>query len=434
MDKPRVLIISHGHPDQTPGGGQHAAYDLFAELQGRRDVDALFLAHTSGPEHVDTPFGVQGITGAEILMTSRTDYFRFSQSDLNLACNDFRGLLDWFRPSVVHVHHYIHVGIELLRVIRNYSSQVPIVLTLHEYLAICNHNGQMIKTRDNELCRAASPRACNGCFPTITPEEFMLRELYIKSFFEVVDSFISPSKFLIDRYVAWGLPREKMVLLENGLPAGARAAARTAPAGGRRSRFGFFGQISPYKGLDVLLSAVMLLPLSERTTHDAISIDVHGGFAEAQPQSFHQNVEKQLIEVRDCVRAHGRYHRDQLAARMSGVDWVVVPSIWWENSPLVIQEAFAHGRPVICSNIGGMAEKVMNGVNGLHFRVGDARHLADRLLEAARTQGLWERLHAGIQPPPTIAETTERHLELYERIRESKCRSVASSTDDASLN
>ena len=56
---------------------------------------------------------------------------------------------------------------------------------------------------------------------------------------------------------------------------------------------------------------------------------------------------------------------------MAEIDWVVVPSIWWENSPLVIQEAFLHGRPVICSDIGGMAEKVEHEVNGLHFRVGD---------------------------------------------------------------
>ena len=51
---------------------------------------------------------------------------------------------------------------------------------------------------------------------------------------------------------------------------------------------------------------------------------------------------------------------------------MVVPSIWWETGPLVVLEAFQHGRPVICSDIGGMAEKVTDGVNGLHFRTRDA--------------------------------------------------------------
>ena len=65
----------------------------------------------------------------------------------------------------------------------------------------------------------------------------------------------------------------------------------------------------------------------------------------------------------------------------------MVPSIWWENSPLVIQEAFLHGRPVICSDIGGMAEKVDHDVNGLHFPVGDPDALARTIQRAAIDQG-----------------------------------------------
>ena len=78
----------------------------------------------------------------------------------------------------------------------------------------------------------------------------------------------------------------------------------------------------------------------------------------------------------------GKYAHDDLPRLMAEVDWVVVPSRWWENSPLVIQEAFLHQRPVICSDIGGMAEKVADGVDGLHFRAGDPRSLA-RVLERA---------------------------------------------------
>ena len=88
----------------------------------------------------------------------------------------------------------------------------------------------------------------------------------------------------------------------------------------------------------------------------------------------------------------GRYNYAELASLMSNVDWIVVPSIWWENSPLVIQEAFHFGRPVICSDIGGMAEKVDDGVNGLHFRAGDPTSLARTIKRAAEEPQLWERL------------------------------------------
>jgi glycosyltransferase involved in cell wall biosynthesis len=98
---------------------------------------------------------------------------------------------------------------------------------------------------------------------------------------------------------------------------------------------------------------------------------------------------------------------------MAGLDWVVVPSIWWENSPLVIQEAFVHRRPVICSNIGGMAEKVADGRNGLQFRVGDAASLSDKLALAVTKDGLLDDLRAGITPPPTIDESAESCLRVY---------------------
>ena len=83
---------------------------------------------------------------------------------------------------------------------------------------------------------------------------------------------------------------------------------------------------------------------------------------------------------------------------MANVDWVVVPSRWWENSPLVIQEAFMHKRPVICSRIGGMGEKVTHGVDGIHFIAGDPADLAEQIRVAASTPGLWEQLRDGISP------------------------------------
>jgi len=90
-----------------------------------------------------------------------------------------------------------------------------------------------------------------------------------------------------------------------------------------------------------------------------------------------------LEATRGRVNFVGEYRHEDLPALMEKVDWVVVPSIWWENSPLVIQEAFMYGRPVICSDIGGMAEKVRDGVDGLHFRAGDPESLAEAIGRAA---------------------------------------------------
>ena len=95
---------------------------------------------------------------------------------------------------------------------------------------------------------------------------------------------------------------------------------------------------------------------------------------------------------------------------MAAADWVVVPSIWFENAPLVILEAFRHRRPVICGGIGGMAELVTDGVDGLHAPVGDPAGLAAVLRRAAEEPGLWDRLVAGIRPPPDLDVAARRHL------------------------
>lgn len=414
----RVLVISHGHPDIAPGGGEHAAYSLFRELRDRAEVESLFLAPDmgTGQGRPGAPFALHSSDGLEMLFTTQTDQFRFSQRDSHLLCRDFRRLLESFRPTVVHLHHYTHVGVELLREIRNYSATVPLVLTLHEYLAICHNNGQMIKPETDELCRSSSPAKCHRCFPNISSENFFLRELYIKSFFRLVDVFIAPSQFLIDRYAQWGLPRDKLLYLENGQPKAASVPPRPLGANGLRGRFAFFGQISRYKGIHVLLEAMSMIPKKMRGGTDGITLDIHGGNLHYQTQQFRDQLAGELQQRRDFVRMHGRYDRADLPSLMRSLDWIVVPSIWWENSPLVIQEALGFGRPIICSDIGGMAEKVIDGKNGLHFRVGNPRHLADRLMEAATSQGLWDRLQSATRPGPSIHESTDRHLELYDRL------------------
>ena len=120
--------------------------------------------------------------------------------------------------------------------------------------------------------------------------------------------------------------------------------------------------------------------------------------------------------LRQCtgtVTFAGKYDPASLPARMRNVAWVVVPSTWWENSPLVIQEAFMHRRPVIASDIGGMAEKVRHGVDGLHFHVGDPADLARTMRRAAREGGLWSRLEGQIQPIFSIQEAVEELSDLY---------------------
>jgi glycosyltransferase involved in cell wall biosynthesis len=129
---------------------------------------------------------------------------------------------------------------------------------------------------------------------------------------------------------------------------------------------------------------------------------LHGANLEQQKVEFQRQFNDLIDATAANVTLMGRYSHDELPRLMANVDWVIVPSVWWENSPMVIQESFLHGRPVICSDIGGMAEKVSDGVNGLHFRAGNAANLAATIRRAVGTPGLWESLRDGTPDVPTI--------------------------------
>jgi len=402
--------MAHGHPAFSKAGAEIAAYQLYQALRDRQDCDAWLLARhdLAGLERPGSAFALRDGGGREILYRQDSDPFDFSAVRLRHLTNDLSALLSEVRPNVVHLHHYINLGIETVRVVRNVIPSARIILSLHEFLAICNRQGQMLKS-DGRLCGRAHPQDCHLCMPERGPADYFLRERYIKSFFALVDQFISPSTFLKQRYVEWGLAGDRITVLENGQPP-TRPAPLRLVNGSIDGVFGYFGKITPYKGVDILLRAFSSLPEKVRKR---CRLEIHGGGHNEFSPDFYRAIDRALKSTPEQVYYAGPYAPEELPQRMAGVDWVVVPSIWWENSPLVIQEAFVHRRPVICSNIGGMAEKVADGRNGLQFRVGDAASLADRLMLAVTQDGLLDELRAGITPPPTIDESAEACLRVY---------------------
>jgi glycosyltransferase involved in cell wall biosynthesis len=422
--KKRILILSHGHPDISRGGAEHTAYIMYREFLARPDWEPMFVAagHRAVNSHSGTLFSQHSRDGRELLFHTECDYFRIRQRNAFWRWNEFSTLLDGFRPDVVHFHHYTNLGVESLRLARNWSASVPIVLTLHEYLAICNQQGQMVTRGGHELCTEASPAACARCFPDIAPGDFLLRELYIQALFQSVDLFVSPSEFLKTRYVAWGLPERQIMVLENGQEPVDKLAPRTVREGELRGRFGFFGQINPFKGLPLLLEALDRIERTDRELAKNLSLVVHGAGLDQCEPAFAKRLRKQLGQAQGRVAVHGGYDRTDLPALFGGLDWVIVPSIWWENSPLVIQEAFKYGRPVIASNIGGMKEKVVPGVGGRLFNARNAADLAACLVRAAEDVEGYERLWAGLPVPPSVGDRVDAQVRLYAGLWEEKRR------------
>ncbi len=415
----KVLLLSVFHPDLVRGGAQQIAWELFEGLKQVPGVEAVLLASTdrSLPALYKTGAcitGFDGRTDEYLFLTNDLDPWWHKSSDARLV-EAYAAFLQQVRPDVVHFHHFMTFGIELLTLTRRVLPSSRIVFTFHEFLAICAADGHMIRRTDGSLCDHATPVRCHQCFPEVAPERFFLRTAYMKSHLSAVDVFTVPSRFMRDFYVRWGLPADRLVHVSNGQlpPDGAGAPM---PERKQRNRFGFFGQLVDAKGVWLLLQAIDLLRTEGFV---AFSVEINGDNLRYASDSRRAEIERFTAaeEARPfgerLVTFNGSYHRALIAERIARIDWCVVPSVWWENSPIVIPEAFLFGRPVIAADVGGQAELVTNERDGLLFRFADARSLADTLRRAASEPGLWQRLASGIAPTVTREAMVESCLALY---------------------
>ncbi|MBR0650225.1 glycosyltransferase family 4 protein [Roseomonas terrae] len=407
----RTLFLAHNHPALQAGGTEAFALGLFRALRDGHGTEGLFLAGTTGLLRERRPGTLlQAVGGAADEMLVSLDHFdRFflSQGDV-YGLSSLGPMIERLDPDVVHLHHPLLWGMEGIDWLRHLLPRATMVATLHDYFLLCPREGQML-TPDGRLCEGPSGDACRRCFPERLSSDFMLRELGLRGSFAAFDALISPSSFLRDRFVRAGWPAERMHLLRNAVPAAEPAPHRDAPDG-RRDRFAVFGNVNRFKGTLVALHASARLS-AEGVAH---GLAIHGGTA-WQNDAFLAEFDAALAAAPE-VRHQGAYAAGTFGARIAAADWVVVPSIWWENAPLVILEAFRHRRPVICGDIGGMAEAVRDGVDGLHAPVGDVAGLAAVMRRAAETPGLWDRLVAGIAPPPDLDAAAAAHLAFYRNL------------------
>lgn len=399
-----IVVISHAHPSVSKGGAEVSAYTLYTGLR-QLGVATAFVAMV--PEH--DADRVSFATPDEYIIEFRPDSYdhvlHCAGPDMFEAAQE---VLAPLAPSMLVFHHFLNLGINVVRQLVDHF-KCPSAMVLHEFLAICHHHGQMVTHPQKRLCSASSPTDCFTCFPQFSPEHFHCRKSLFQETFSRMYRLISPSHFLADRFVDWGIDKDRLTVIENGLigldhsrekiPEGGKTKIQpeTPPARKRVGRktsassldlessssgvpkvFGYFGQINPFKGLDLLLDALDLL---EARKVGNIRLRIHGNVVGVD-DAFRKRFDA-MVEQSDLLEYQGPYVNADVEKLMSACDYVVMASKWWENSPVVIQESFAAGRPLIVPDIGGMAEKVVDGEGGRHFKFGNAEDLARVLLEAA---------------------------------------------------
>lgn len=415
----KVLIVTLHHPELMRGGAQRIAYELFQGLQNEPGIEPVLLASTDSTYQALYKAGAC-ITGFDqrpnefLFLPAEYNGYWYWTSSVRLV-EAYCEFLTTVRPDIVHFHHFLTYGIDLLSLTRRILPNARLVFTFHEFLSICYANGHMVRLSDQSMCSQASSVRCHQCFPHLPPEHFSLRKMWFMRHLQDVDVFTCPSSFMIDRYVAWGLDARKIRHVPNGLPD--CTGGSTLPAfDGPKNRFGFFGQMVDIKGIQIILRAVGILREQGFTNFKvelngdnlrygtpALAKEIEDFFAEENERPFAQRI----------VHNNGSYPVDQLASRMARVDWCIVPSLWTEGFPLVLLEAGAFRRPVICSDVGAMAERVIDDVDGIHFTRGDPDALAAAILRASTETGLWERFSSAIPEPPSLAAMVAGFLDVY---------------------
>ena len=344
----------------------------------------------------------------------------------------FVEVLDRVKPDVVHVGHLNHLSTSLVREAALCS--IPIVYTLHDYWLMCPR-GQFMQIFPDDphdiwaACDGQANKKCaERCYARYfggAPDEresdiaywtnWVARRMrHTREVADLVDLFIAPARYLYDRYHdAFGLPAAKLVYLDYGF-ARERMSGRARTLG-EPFTFGYIGTHIPAKGIHDLICAFGRLRGDVRLRiwgRRGPDTDALRALAAALPAHLAERIEW-LPEYRNAEIVQVVFDR---------CDAIVVPSVWVENSPLVIHEAQQARVPVITADAGGMAEHVRHEVNGLLFEHRSARALAEqmqRLVDApALAAQLGDRgyLFHDSGDVPDIASHVRQVEMLYEQV------------------
>ncbi|MHA2403329.1 MAG: glycosyltransferase family 4 protein [Candidatus Kariarchaeaceae archaeon] len=349
-------------------------------------------------------------------------------------------LQDW-HPDIVHITSCYTLTASIIQLINDFS--LPIVLTLTDYWFICPKH--TLLRSDNTLCdgrttnqecldcmlsgnqtyRSMKPLLKNRASDTAiewvsrNPRLSNLRGMrgmaldmgdrkeYLNKMIAIPEVVVAPSQYLRDTIEASGITRQIRVIHSGHDLSWIATNKKSSSNSG--IRFGYIGQITPIKGVHILLSA-----FSAKLFDGQATVSIYGNYNNESAYT------DQLMETskgrENSILFHGEFPHDQLGNVLSEIDVLIVPSVWQENNPRVIQEAFASKTPVVASSVGGITEFVKHEVNGLLFERGNEDDLSRQMYRFINEPDLIQRLRTGISPVKKIENEVEELLEIYEEL------------------
>jgi GT2 family glycosyltransferase/glycosyltransferase involved in cell wall biosynthesis len=445
----RVFVVVHGFPPDAQGGSEVYAC-AHARGLARAGDEVLVFTREADRSRAEYAVRSEKRDGVHIVRVNntflKTRTFEESYRNPEIAAIAARAI-DRFRPDIAHIHHLTCLSTDIVSELSDRG--IPSLMTLHDYWLMC-HRGQLL---DLDFCVCTGPGTAGECdrcvgsqvavqsVPAVMAAVRKLvrmtpsgvsealsaasqaagaiapnghgagsrrRTAHMRRIAGQVSGFFAPSAYLRDRFIDFGLQPDRIGHSPYGFDHAPFAQTNRRAWRGKSSplRLGFLGTLMASKAPHVLLEACRgLLP-------DAVTVDLIGAYTPYHGDDAYRHRLAPLL-AQNGVRKWGSLPHDRVPEALSSIDVLVVPSVWPENSPLVIREAFLAGVPVIASHIGGIPELVTNERNGLLFEPGSVdglRHAIERLLDEPM---LLEHLRQGLPAVRTIDDDVSQAREVY---------------------
>ncbi|HYV14736.1 MAG TPA: glycosyltransferase [Conexibacter sp.] len=405
----RLLMTAFGWND--PGGGTTVPRLAAKELARRGwEVSVFHAAVQPAPAHGAYHVAEWEEDGVRLLGVHNRRHGLWDREQPLRELDDppitaaFAAALDRLAPDAVHFHNLHNLGAALIDQVA--ARGLPSWFSTHNYWLICPR--AYLMTADGTICAGPGDgRRCATCTGGHDPADYARRLSEIRArVARGVTGVLAVSDAVRRTLLGAGYPADLVDVVRQGMPhdmeiwerlGRSRAPGRVAADG--TLTVGFLGSAYPHKGPQLLVEAA-------QRTRAHVRVEIHGEV----PDAFAPRL--RALDARGVSTLHGTFDVAQLADVLAGVDVAVLPSMWWDCAPLAAAECLAARVPLVVPRLGGLAEAVRDGVDGLVIDPLDADALAAALDRLADEPGLLERLQAGIEPPRAFGDYVDE-LEAY---------------------
>ncbi|HRH32526.1 MAG TPA: glycosyltransferase [bacterium] len=360
----KILIVNKFY--YLRGGAEQYVLTMEAKLKEEGHEVAIFSMHH--PKNLSTPWSKYFVS--RVSFNEGNLWNRLKGAGRTIysfeARRKFKKIIKDFKPDVIHYHNIYHqLSPSILSVARKYN--IPSVMHLHDYKLISanyslfsrgkiNYNGVAPRYYRCFLDKSFQNSYAKSLIVTL---EMYLHHTILKSYEKNINLYLTPSNFMKDICVTFGVPEKKITALYSFTP------FKLTPSTESLSNFIlYFGRLSEEKGVDVLLEAIA-------ASDNKPTLKIIGrGPKETELKELANSLKL------DHVEFLGHLEAEDLRLTIERAVAIVIPSIWLENMPSTLLEALTLGKVVIASKIGGLDELIKDQVNGLLFPLGDSQALA----------------------------------------------------------